>query len=357
MNLKMLRRKIDNVDVDILKLLNKRAGLILSVAKIKRKGKMSVYAPSREKEVYEKLEALNKGPIGNESLRAIYREIMSSALSLEKCVQVAYLGPELSFTHLAAMKKFGSSIDYTACKNITDVFNEVEKSRCDYGVVPIENSTEGAVNHTLDMFVDSDIKICSELFQEISLNLLGRTNDLKKIKTVYSNPQVFGQSRIWLETNLPNVILRETASTAEAAAIAAKKKEAACISSLLAKDKYGLKLIAASIEDFPHNMTRFLVIAKEMASPTARDKTSIVFSLKDRIGALHDTLAPFKRNRINLTKIESRPSKLRAWKYYFFVDLEGHVGSKKIKKTLGELEKNCSYLKVLGSYPASKITG
>lgn len=354
MNLKDMRRKIDLTDKEILKLLNKRASLILSIAKIKKKKGISVYAPDREKEIYTKLNTLNKGPLDDKSLKAIYREIMSTALSLEKPIKVAYLGPELTFTHLAAMEKFGSSISYQPCKSITDVFSEVDKFRCDYGVVPIENSAEGAVNHTLDMFIDFDLKICAEIYLEVSHNLLGHTKDLKKIREVYSNPQVFGQCRIWLENNIPNVILRDASSTAEAASIVSKRKGAACIAGLLAKDKYGLKLIAESIEDTSHNVTRFLVIANDTAIPTKKDKTSIVFSLKDRVGALHDILVPFKRNGINLTKIESRPSKLRAWKYYFFVDLEGHMKTKKIEKTLKELEKSCTYLKILGSYPVSK---
>ena len=351
MSLRKIRQKIDEADKSIINLLNKRAKLTLSIGEIKNKKGLSIYAPNREKEIYSKVQDLSKGPLDNKSIKAIYREIMSGSLNLEKPIKVAYLGPELTFTHLAAMEKFGSSVCYESCKNITDVFNEVEKNRCDYGVVPIENSAEGAVNHTLDMFINSELKICSEAYLEISHNLLGYSRDLKKIKKVYSNPQVFGQCRIWLETNMPNVELRDTSSTAEAAQIVSKRKDASCIASLLAKDKYSLKLLAPAIEDTAHNVTRFLVIAKTIASPTKKDKTSIMFSLKDRVGALHDILIPFKKNKINLTKIESRPSKLRAWKYYFFVDLEGHINNKKVEKTLRELAKGCTYLKVLGSYP------
>ena len=354
MNLKKLRHKIDTSDEKIVRLLNERAELTLAIGKIKHKKGLSIYAPNREKEIYQKLKKINKGPLNSKSIQAIYREIMSSSLNLEKPIKVAYLGPELTFTHLAAMEKFGSSVAYESCKNITDVFTEVEKSRCDYGVVPIENSTEGAVNHTLDMFINSDLKICAEAYLEISHNLLALTKDLKKIKSVYSKAEVFGQCRIWLETNMPNVSLHETASTAEAAMIVSKKKGAACIASPLAKDRYGLKLIAESVEDVSHNVTRFLVIATSYAQATERDKTSIMFSLKDRVGALHDILVPFKKNTINLTKIESRPSKLRAWKYYFFVDMEGHITNTTVQKTLKELEKGCTYFKVLGSYPISE---
>jgi len=351
MKIKNLRKEIDSIDRKLVKLLNERARKTLSIGKIKNKKGLSIYAPNRESEIYLKLNTLNQGPLKPSTVAAIYREIMSGSLELEKPIMVSYLGPELTFTHLAALRKFGQSVSYESCKSITDVFNEVEKGRCDYGVVPIENSSEGAVNHTFDMFVNADLKICAEAYLEISHNLLSRTNNLNKIKTVYSNPQVFGQCRSWLETNLPYVMLNETSSTAQAAMIVSKKKDAACISSLLAKDRYKLKLLAKSIEDNPHNVTRFLVIGRHMSPPTKNDKTSIMFSLKDRVGGLHDILTPFKRNGINLTKIESRPSKLRAWKYYFFVDMVGHIETKKVQRTIKELEKGCTYLKILGSYP------
>ena len=351
MALKKLRDSIDAVDRRILKALNERARLTMSVGKIKNKKGLSIYAPGREKQVYEKLKSLNRGPVAGDSLRAIYREIMSSSLSLEKPIKVAYLGPELTFTHQAAMEKFGKSLDYEACKNISDVFSEVEKGLCDYGVVPIENSTEGAVNYTLDMFASADVKICAEAYLAISHNLLGRVTDLSKVKYVYSHPMVFGQCRIWLETNLPHAELRDCSSTTEAAMIVSRKKDAVCIASLMASGKYGLKLLAQSIQDSVTNVTRFLVIAGDMAEPTGDDKTSVMFSVRDRAGALHDILVPFKKHRINMTKIESRPSKFKAWKYYFFVDLEGHINDKKIRSTLKELESKCTYFKVLGSYP------
>jgi chorismate mutase/prephenate dehydratase len=253
------------------------------------------------------------------------------------------------------MKKFGSMVDYSSCNTITSVFDEVAKGRADYGVVPIENSVEGAVNHTLDMFIDADLKICSEIYLDISHSLLSRESSKKSIKKVYSKDQVFGQCRLWLEEQLPNVTLVEVASTAMAARIVAKEKGAACIASELAADKYRLKVLNRSIEDNAHNVTRFLVIGRTEAKPTKKDKTSIMFSLKDRVGALHDILIPFKRYGINLTKIESRPSKVKAWKYYFFVDMEGHHLDKKVSKALETLKKNTTYLKILGSYPAADI--
>ena len=353
MSLEKLRKKIDSIDIKVIGLLNERAKLALSIGKLKARKKVGVYVPGREKEVYDRLSKKSKGPLGKDAINAIYREVMSASLSLMKPVKIAYLGPSYTFTHLASLKKFGSSVGYVGVNNITDVFTEVDKGRCDYGVVPIENSVEGAVNHTLDMFIESDLLICSEIYLEISHNVFSRTGKKRDIKRIYSNPQVFGQCRLWLESNLPQAELVEVSSTARAAELAAKNKNAACIASALAGEKYKLKAMACSIEDSSHNTTRFLVIAKETAKPTKHDKTSIAFSIKDRVGGLHDVLAPFKKNSINLTKIESRPSKKKAWKYYFFVDMEGHVKNNRINKALKQLKRNCTFVKVLGSYPVA----
>jgi chorismate mutase/prephenate dehydratase len=351
MNLASLRKKVDALDSHIVALLNQRAQISLKIGKLKLQLKKGIYAPDREKEILNRLAKLKKGPLSVEALGAIYREVMSASLSLEKALIIAYLGPQATNSHFAALKKFGSSVTYQACDNISDIFNEVEKENCDYGVVPIENSIEGVVSHTLDMFVDSDLKICAQLLLEVSHNLLSRTKK-EKIKRIYSNPQVFGQCRIWLETNLPRAELIEVTSTSKAAQIAAKEKGSACIASILAAKVYGLQVIARDIEDSPHNITRFLVIAKNDVAQTGDDKTSIMFSIKDRVGALHDMLVPFRKYKINLTKIESRPSKKKAWDYYFFVDLVGHRLDKKVKKALTELEDRCKYLKILGSYPS-----
>ncbi|MFA6079663.1 MAG: prephenate dehydratase [Candidatus Omnitrophota bacterium] len=351
MKIKTLRRKIDALDSKILGLLNERAEVTLDIGKIKAKGGRAVYVPEREKDVYERLVAGNKGPIRNNSVKAIFREVMSGALSLEKPIAIAFLGPEFTFTHLASMKKFGSSVNYVGCETITDVFAEVEKSRADYGVVPIENSIEGAVNHTLDMFVESGLKMCSEVYLEISHSLLSKESDKRKIKRVYSKAEVFAQCRSWLEANLYGVELIESSSTAKAAAIASKENGSACIASELAAKRYRLKSLYKGIEDSVHNVTRFLVIGKNDVKPTKKDKTSIMFSAKDRAGALHDMLVPFKKHKINMTKIESRPSKVRPWEYYFFVDVEGHAHDTNVKKALSELAKEAAFVKVLGSYP------
>ena len=351
MSLKRLRSQVDSIDGQILKLLNKRAAVILKIGKAKGKSGQPAYVPDRERKVYDNIISKNKGPMPKEALKAIFREIMSGSLRLERPLKIAYLGPELTFTHLASMEKFGSSVGYIDCGTITDVFSEVEKSRADYGVVPIENSIEGAVNHTLDMFADSNLKICSEVYLEVSHSLLSIEKSKTSIRRVYSKREVFGQCRLWLEANLPRVELKEVSSTARAAEIAAREKGSACIASECAAGKYGLRALYNSIEDSEHNVTRFLVIGKNEARPTGKDKMSLMFSVKDRAGALHDMLVPFKRYGINLTKIESRPSRIRAWEYYFFVDLEGHYSQAKVQKALSELKRSASFVKILGSYP------
>jgi len=275
---------------------------------------------------------------------------MSSALALERPVKIAYMGPVATFSHLAALKKFGSLVEYIPCNSINDAFLNVERGLVDYGVVPVENSIEGAVTHTLDMLVDSDLKICAQIILDISHNLLAKCV-MKHIKRVYSNPQVFGQCRLWLNENLPHAEQIEVSSTTRAAQIAAKEKNSACIASSLAAEVYNLKVVAADIEDSPHNITRFLVIGNADVPQTGNDRTSILFSIKDRVGALHEMLLPFKKHKINLTKIESRPSKKKAWDYLFFVDFKGHYKDNNAKKALSELEEKCKFLKVLGSYP------
>ncbi len=356
MSLDKVRNKIDSIDAKVLALLNERAGASQQIGQLKQKEGQGIYAPHRERQVLDRLKSLNKGPMTPDAIEAIYREIMSFSISLEKKVKIAYLGPPVTYTHQAAQKKFGASVDYEACTTITDVFSEVGQGRADYGVVPVENSTEGAVNHTLDMFVDSDLKIYGEIFLPIHHYLLSRS-PLKDIVQVYSKDQVFGQCRLWIEAHLRNVDLLPTNSTAEAAQIVANDSNQAgiaCIASKIAADVYGLKVLASSIEDNSNNTTRFLIISRTEAKPTCSDKTSIVLEIKDKAGALHDILVPFKKLKINMTKIESRPSKKKVWSYFFFVDFQGHYDDPKVKKAIAALEKHCTFLKVLGSYPKAE---
>ena len=349
-----LRKEIDKIDSSIVKLLNKRGSVSHKIGEVKKARKQPIYSPGRESLVYRKALKLSDGTLPADSIKGIYSEIMSACIALEEPKKIAYLGPEMTFTHQAALKKFGSSVDYVSCDSISNVFTEVEKGNADYGVVPIENSTEGAVNHTLDMFTGSPLMICSEVFLPIRHSLISRRKDLKSIKNIYSKSEVFGQCRGWIEKYLPGAKLHSVNSTAKAAQIAAKEAASACIASELVVKKYKLKLIAKSIEDSAINVTRFLIIGDHISAASGRDKTSIMFSVKDRPGVLHDMLNAFKTAGINLTKIESRPSKKGLWKYYFFVDLEGHCEDKKVQKTLDSLEKKCHFLKVLGSYPKGR---
>lgn len=349
-NLQKLRQHIDNLDSGIVSSLNKRLEITLKIRNIKKKLGKGIYSPEREVELIRRLKQIKHPLLTDSALEAIYREIMSSSLALEKPLKIAYLGPEATFTHLAAMKRFGSQLEYLACGSIADVFKEVERSNADYGVVPVENSIEGAVTHTMDMLVDSDLKICAQIVMNVSHNLLSQCSK-ENIKRIYSNPQVFAQCRLWLQQNFPHIELIDSASTTRAAQIAQKEKNSACIASILAAGVYKLKVIAKSIEDSPNNITRFLVIGNASAGSSGRDRTSIVFSIKDKVGALYDMLSSFKKYRINLTKIESRPSKKKAWDYYFFVDLVGHIQDKNVSRALAELERQAKYLKVLGSYP------
>lgn len=353
-DLEALRRKIDEVDTRIMSLLDARTRLALRIGKAKRARGEEVYAPDRESEIYRRLGEMKESTLPADSLKTIYREIMSATLALEKPLAIAYLGPEATFTHLAAMSKFGSSVKYAACGSIAEVFAEVEKKRADHGVIPIENSSEGAVSYTLDRFADSELKICSEIIFEVSHNLMSNAKGLKDIRRIYSNPQAFGQCRLWLESHVPRAELIDTPSTTAAAQQAGREDGASAIASRLAAKIYGLHILAEGIEDTAHNQTRFLVIGRSFAKRTGRDKTSVMISIKDKVGALYEILGPLQRAGINLSMIESRPSKKRAWDYYFFVDLEGHLEDRKVQKTLEQIERNVRFLKILGSYPVQK---
>ena len=353
MALKDLRTKIDRLDEKIVDLINRRTEIALRIGEVKKKLKREIYAPDREKEVYRRITSLNKGPLPAAALKAIFREIMSGAISLEKRLKIAYLGPPASFTHVASMLKFGASIEYVPAGSIADAFASVERGHADYGVVPIENSIEGAVNYTLDMLVDSNLKICSEIITDISHCLVG-SGTLDSVTRIYSKVEVFGQCRSWILANFPKAELLEVSSTSKAAELVRNEPSSAAIASELAASLYGVKILERFIEDSPHNITRFLVVGKSIPKRTGHDKTSVMISIKDRVGGLHDVLVPFRDNNINLTKIESRPSRRKAWDYYFFVDLRGHCRDRKVKKALNELEEHCEFVKLLGSYPQSE---
>ena len=352
-----LRRRIDKLDERILSSLNDRAKIVMQIGKLKKANLSDLHAPAREIEIYDRLSRLNKGPFPNEALRAVFREIISASLALEGPLKVAYFGPKATFTHLASLRQFGFSASHVPVNTIKDVFNEVERGRAEYGVVPIENSTEGVVNYTLDMFVDSPLKIVGEVMQEVSHHLMNKSGKLEGVKHIYSHPHAIAQCRVWLENHLPSIPTTEVSSTAKAAELCNEDPSAAAIASELAARLYGLEIIQRRIEDNINNFTRFLVISRKSLGRTGRDKTSILFTIRDRIGALHDMLKPFSEYGINLTKIESRPSRKKAWEYIFFVDLEGHQEDEKVKKALERLNEQCLFLKILGSYPAADGKG
>lgn len=350
MSIDQSRKAIDRLDQDIVRLLNERTRHVLKIGKAKLKSGGEIYAPHRERAILDRLRALNDGPLKHESLQAIYREIMSSALSLEKSLNIAYFGPEATFTHQAAVRRFGASLNYVPLKTIADVFAEVSQHRADYGVVPVENSTEGVVTSTLDMFVDSELQVVSEIVMAIQHCLVGR-GEQSRIKRLYSHPQALAQCRAWVQSHLPQVEVIETSSTTRAAELAAEDDATAAIASALAADRYKLQLLQSDLQDNSANATRFLVLGRQIPQPTGNDRTSLILSIADKVGALHKCLEPFRENRINLTRIESRPSKRKAWAYYFFIDLDGHVNDASVAKAIQALDDYCSMVKVLGSYP------
>jgi chorismate mutase/prephenate dehydratase len=347
-----LRKRIDQADEKIVGLLNQRAALAQQIGRSKHRDKEEVYVPSREKQILKKVSHLNRGPFSDQAIRAVYCEILSACRSLEAPVRVAYFGPEATFTHAAARKNFGSLANFVAAESIGAVFQEVAQGRTDYGVVPIENSTEGVVAHTLDMLVEMETRICAEIFLEVRLCLLSRSGNRDEIRRIVSHPQPLAQCRGWLTTHLPHVPAEEAGSTAQAARMAAADPAVAAIASDLASEVYGLRAIEANIEDQSNNTTRFFVIGKQSALPSGEDKTSIVCSVKDEVGILHRMLDPFARGKINLTKIESRPLKNKPWEYFFFLDFVGHVQERRIQRLLRQLEDCCVFVKVLGSYPS-----
>ncbi len=357
MTLGEIRSRIDEIDAQLLDLLNQRADLVHEVGVLKKRDGVSIYAPEREEKLLRSLMELNerrKGRLPAIAVRAIYREIMSASFALEKGLTIAYLGPIATWSHQAAREKFGASVDYSPQSSIAEVFNVVARGKADYGVVPIENSTEGAVSYTLDQFMDSELRVCAQFLLKIENNLIAKV-PREKIRTVYSHPQVIGQCRQWLRHNLPDVDLVEVSSTTRAAELASKEPDSAALAGCMAAEVYHLDILESSIQDSPNNTTRFLIIGPNGCPPTGDDKTSIMFSVQDKPGALFSALAPFKDLRINMSKIESRPSKRKAWEYFFFVDVDGHADDPALVKALAELQKHCSFVKILGSYPKSAL--
>jgi chorismate mutase/prephenate dehydratase len=346
------REAIDRTDEKLLELLNERARYNAEIGRLKASDEAEVFVPSRELEVFERLEARNPGPFPTSAIRNVFREIISASVFVQRGVKVAYLGPLATYTHQAAIQQFGLMADFTPSSTISEIFRFVESGTVEFGVVPIENSTEGVVSHTLDLFVDSELTICAEVHVAVHHDLLSKSGDIRQVASVHSHPQALAQCRAWLERNVPNASQHPTHTTALAAEFAASDETIAAIASPIAGPLHGLRVIRSGIEDNPDNTTRFLVIGRTPAKPSARDITSVLFSIKrDQVGALFRALEPFAKHGVNLTRIESRPTKVKAWEYVFFCDFEGHIQDPAIDEAIRELRPRCDFVKVLGSYP------
>lgn len=353
--LESLRRQIDELDSRIVKLLNERASVAKQIGEVKKKTSAEVYHPNRERQVYERIMAENKGPLPNDSLAAIYRELMAGSRALERPLKVSYLGPMGTFSFVAARRSFGASVEYVPQKGIEAVFREVETGRADYGIVPAENSTEGGIRETLNMFQEYDnIKVCSEVILPVHHSLMARCL-IEGVKKIYSKLQVFAQCKNWLANNLPEAELLEVGSTAEAARMAQSEDGAAAIAHAEVAAQYGLNVLYNNIEDSPDNVTRFYVLSKSFSSPSGKDKTAVMCYIKNQVGALYGILHPFKKYNINLTSIESLPSGKKAWDYSFYIEFEGHVQDENVKKALDKVSCVCLELKVLGSFPRGNL--
>ncbi len=350
MSIEELRNQINALDNQLVKLLNERARIVVEIGKLKKQIGGQIYSPEREKEVFTRIAEVNQGPLPDKCLIAIWRELMSGSFVLERPLRIGYLGPGGSFSHTAATLKFGQSVEYEPLADIKSIFDEVSKGHCDLGVVPVENTTGGGVVETLDAFTTTDVKVCAEVLMAIHHSLMANCS-LDEIRTIYSKPEVFAQCRNWMSSTVKEVQTIPVASTARAAQMAAAEPNAAAIGSTIAAELYGLKIVFENIEDITNNITRFLVVSREDAKPTGEDKTAILFSTAHKAGALADVLDVFKKYDINLTNIESRPSKKRQWEYYFFVDFVGHRTDKQVQKGLEEARKHCLQLSVLGSFP------
>ncbi len=352
-----IRKKIDDLDEKLQVLINERAQLAQDVAEIKQQQgeNAQFYRPEREAEVLRGVIARNNGPLSGEEMARLFREIMSACLALEQPLSIAFLGPEGTFTQAAALKHFGHSVQTKPLAAIDEVFREVESDSAHYGVVPVENSTEGVINHTLDMFLQSSLTICGEVDLRIHHHLLSQENDKSKLKKIYSHQQSLAQCREWLDAHLSGVERVSVSSNAEAARRASNEKNVAAIAGDVAAEIYGLSVLEPNIEDNPDNTTRFLIISKKTVSPSGDDKTSLLVSTPNKSGSLLQLLKPFAENDVSMSRIESRPSRLANWEYVFFIDVNGHADDEKVARCLDKVKSGASMFKVLGSYPRAVL--
>lgn len=352
-----IRERIDLLDVQIQDLINQRAAAAKEIARIKLEEDKDAffYRPEREAAILKQVQKRNRGPLGNEEMARLFREIMSACLALEQPLKIAYLGPEGTFTQAAALKHFGHSIRTLPMGSISDVFREVESGAANYGVVPVENSTEGVINHTLDLFIHSPLFICGEVSIRIHHHLLSLADELAAVTRVYSHQQSLAQCRLWLDRNLPRAEQITVGSNAEAAQRVREEPGAAAIASEMAAELYQLKGLARNIEDEPDNTTRFLVIGRQKAFPSGEDKTTFICATRNVAGGLALLLNPLAKHGISMSRIESRPSRQGNWDYVFFIDIEGHQDEPRIASVLEELREEARMLKVLGSYPSAVL--
>ncbi len=346
-----LRAGIDEVDAEIVRLLDRRAALARGIGELKQREGLAVYAPARERRVLDRVASISDGGFPRRGLEAVFREIISTSVSLETRLKVAYLGPEATFTHEAALRSFGTSIELRPQTTVAEVFARVERGEAEHGVVPVENSMEGAVTHTLDELMNSPLKVCGEVYLAVSQNLISAELSPERVTLVLSHPMALAQASTWLRRELPGARLEEVESTAEAARRAATEPGVAAVGSALAAEAHGLRVLARNIQEARTNTTRFIVLGRTWADKTGRDKTSVVFSVKDRPGVLKDALSAFAAQGINLTRIESRPSRKRAWTYVFFADFRGHPDEERVRRALDGLEEHCPYVSLIGAYP------
>lgn len=350
--LKQLREQIDRLDDELLKLANQRAALAQQIGHLKEDG--VVLRPEREAQVLQRMQKQNAGPLSNTAIAQLFTEVMSQCRALEAPLTVAYLGPQGTFTEAAALKRFGSAIKEQSCATIDDVFRAVASGAAHYGMVPVENSSEGAVGRTLDLLMQSTLQICGEVMLPVHQCLLSRAQGMDAIRTIFSHSQSFAQCQDWLNKNLPKAARNPVASNAEAALQAANHPhDSAAIAGIQAAARFELKVIAENIEDDPKNTTRFLVLGNQQVSPSGNDKTSLVMSTANRPGAVHDLLVPLAKHAVSMTKLESRPARSGLWEYVFYMDIEGHQADTHVAAALAELKQVAAFVKVLGSYPAA----
>jgi len=347
-----LRQEIDSIDAEMLARLSRRAEVAHRIGEIKRG---NIYRPEREAQVLRRLAETNPGPLPGTAVQRIFREIMSACLALEQPLSIAYLGPEGTFSEAAARKHFGSGPTLEPVSSIDEVFRAVEAGNADYGVVPVENSTEGAVGRTQDLLLTSPAKLCGEVKLPVRQNLLSRAAGVGAVRRVYSHAQSLGQCHEWLTRNLPDVPRIPVASNGEAARLAAEDPDAAALAGEAAGERYGLTTLAAGVEDDPNNTTRFLVIACHDAGPSGKDKTSLVCSAPNQPGAMHALLEPLARHGVSMTNLQSRPARSGLWEYVFYIDIEGHQSTATVAAALAELQARAAFVKVLGSYPAAAM--